>query len=194
MKTTLNLALPSSARDRYALMVWLPVAAVGLVVLVFLGTSALSDFKSLQRARSSLETVRREDSHIRGQEAALRQDLARPQLREVYRYSRVINGAIGKREFSMLRLMQNLTQLLPDDTRLDGLEIDLENPDRVVRLAVSAESEESLEKFLVNLEDSPDFADVNVLSHGLPNTNQSGGDLATVACQVRYVEKKADKP
>ena len=94
----------------------------------------------------------------------------------------------------MLRLVQRITQLLPEDTRLDGLEMDLENPDRIVRLAVSAEREESLEKFLVNLEDAPDFADVNVLSHGLPNADQSGGDLATAACQVRYVEEKANTP
>lgn len=187
MKTTLNLALPSSARERYALAWALPVGAVGLLVLVLLGVSAMSDFQSYRRARAALQKVQQEETQMRGREAALRRELERPQLREVYRYSRLINGVIGKREFSALQMLEKMTALLPVDARLDGLEMDLESPARVLRLTVSAEKEESLEKFLVNLEDSPDFADVNVLSHGLPSESESGNELATAACQVRYV-------
>jgi len=187
MKTSLNLALPASARERYALTWSLPVGAVGLIVLVLLGASAISDFRSLRRARTALDKVRQEEAQTRAQEAALRQELERPQLREIYRYSRLINGVIGKREFSTLQLMEKMTALLPGDTRLDGLGMDLESPDRMLRLAVSAEQEESLEKFLVNLEDSPDFADVSVISHGLPAEGDSGAELATAACMVRYV-------
>jgi hypothetical protein len=71
------------------------------------------------------------------------------------------------------------------------LELDIESPNRVVRLAVSAEKEESLETFLVNLEDSPDFADVNIVSHGLPDDKTEDADQATVACLVRYVGGEA---
>jgi hypothetical protein len=188
MKTTLNLAFRSSARERYAIAWSVPVGALGLIALVLLSVSAIENYQSLLRARSSLAEHRREEAQVRAQETALKQELERPQLREVYRYSRLINDVIGRREFSMLQLVTKVTQLLPEDVRLDGLELDLETNDRVVRLSVSAEKEESLEKFLVNLEDSPDFADVNVISHALPDEKgDDAGDQATVACLVRYV-------
>jgi hypothetical protein len=188
MKTTLNLAFPSSARERYAIAWSVPLGVIGLIALVLLSLSALENYRSLRLTRTSLAAAQREEAQARAQEAALRQELERPQLREVYRYSRLINDVIGHREFSMLQLVTKVTQLLPEDVRLDGLELDLETKDRVVHLSVSAEKEESLEKFLVNLEDSPDFADVNVISHAVPDQKgEEGSDQATVACLVRYV-------
>ncbi|MBI4167114.1 MAG: hypothetical protein HY508_15420 [Acidobacteria bacterium] len=188
MKTTLNLALPSSSRERYALAWSIPVGAVGLIALVLLSVSAVKDYQSLRRERASVADLQREEGRVRAQETAIRQELDRPQLREIYRYSRLINDVIGRRELSMLQLVAKVTQVLPEDVRLDGLELDLESGDRVVRLTISAEMEESLEKFLVNLENSSDFTDVNVISHGLPDEKGEGGsDLATAACLVRYV-------
>lgn len=187
MKTTLNLALPSSRRERYALAWVIPVGAIGLIALVLLSVWAVKDYQALSRGRASLAELRREEGRVRADETAIKQELDRPQLREIYRYSRLINDVIGRRDFSILQLVGKVTQLLPEDVRLDALDLDIEGPGRVVRLAVSAEKEESLEKFLVNLEDSPDFADVNVVSHGLPDEKSEEGDQATVACLVRYV-------
>jgi hypothetical protein len=187
MKTTLNLALPSSSRERYALAWAIPLCVIALLALVLMTVSAVRDYKGLRRARASLAELQRNEAKVRAEELSLRQELERPQLRDIYRYSRLINDVIGRRDFSILQLVEKVTQLLPEDVRLDGLELDVESPNRVVRLAVSAEKEESIEKFLVNLEDSVDFADVNVISHGLPGEKSDDSDLATVACQVRYV-------
>ena len=187
MKTTLNLALPTSARERYALAWAVPVAAIGLIVFVILIASAKTNYQSMRRARATLADAQREEAHVRAQEAAIKQELDRPQLREVYRYSRFINGVIGRREFSILHFVEILTPLLPGDVRLDGLDLEVASAARVVRLAVSAEKEESLERFIANLEDSPDFADVNIISHGLPEEGPYGAEPATMACQVVYV-------
>ena len=187
MKTTLNLAMPSSTRERYALAWIIPVGTLGLIALVLLSVWAVKDYRALSRARASLAELWREEARVRADETAIKQELDRPQLREIYRYSRLINDVIGRRDFSILHLVDKVTQLLPEDVRLDALELDIESPNRVVRLAVSAEKEESLEKFLVNLEDSPDFADVNIVSHGLPDEKTEDANQATVACQVRYV-------
>lgn len=187
MKTTLNLALPTSTREKYVFSWAVPVAVIGLIALIVLISSAVSNYQSMRRARATLAEAQREESQVRAQEAAIKQELERPQLHEVYRYSRFINGVIGRREFSILRLVEELTPLLPGDVRLDGLELEVANSNRVVRLAVSAEKEESLEKFVANLEDSPDFAEVSIISHGLPEEGPDGAEPATVACQVRYV-------
>ncbi len=187
MKTTLNLALPSSARERYALAWSVPVAAIGLILLVVLSVSAVTTYQSLRRARVTLSELQREEAQVRAREAALKEELERPQLYEIYRYSRFINGVIGRREFSILQLVEKVTELLPGEVRLDGLEIEIASRNPVLRFAVSAENEESLEKFLTNLEDSPDFADVSIVSHGLLEEGPDGAEPATVACIVRYV-------
>jgi hypothetical protein len=152
-----------------------------------LGATAVKDYRAMQSARLTLARSLGEEAKLQAREASLRQELERPQLKEVYRYSRLINDVIERRGFSIQGLMEKVTRLLPEDVRLDALELDLEASGRVVRLAVSAEKEESLEKFLVNLEDSPDFADVSVISHGLPDSKSEDHDLATAACTVRYV-------
>ena len=179
--------MPSSTRERYALSWIIPVGGIGLIALVLLSVWAVKDYRALSRARASLAELRREEARVRADEVAIKQELDRPQLREIYRFSRLINDVIERRDFSILQLVDKVTQLLPEDVRLDALEVDIESPNRVVRLAVSAEKEESLEKFLVNLEDSPDFTDVNVVSHGLPDDKTEDADQATVACLVRYV-------
>src|SRR5262245_41698802 len=130
MKTTLNLALPTSARERYALALAVPVAAIALVTLIVLIVIAVTNYQSMQRARSTLAEAQREDARVRAKEAAIKIELERPELREVYRYSRFINGVIDERQFSILKLVGILTPLLPNDVRLDGLELDVSSVDR----------------------------------------------------------------
>jgi Tfp pilus assembly protein PilN len=187
MKTTLNLAAPTSTRERYALVWAIPLAVIGLAALVLLTVSAVGNYKDFRRARAAVLEVQREEARVRAQEAALRKELERPQLREVYRHTRFINGVIGRRQFSILQLVDKVTKLLPGEVRLEGLGLRMEVKNHVLRLAVSANDEESLEKFLINLEDSPDFADVTIISQGLPEEDAEGGVPATISCSVRYV-------
>jgi hypothetical protein len=187
MKITFNLATPSSARERYALAWAIPVAVLGLAMLVFLPVTSVQSYNAVRRARASVAEMQREEAQVRAQEAALRAELERPQLREVYRHTRFINGVIERRKFSILQLVDKLTRLLPGEVRLEGLGLRIEEKARVVRLAVSANDEESLEKFLVNLEDSPDFAEVTIISQGLPEEDAEGSLPATVSCTVHYV-------
>ena len=192
MKTTLNLATPSSARERYALAWAIPTAVLGLAVLVVLTVSAVKNYRALRRARASVVEVQREESQARAQEAALRQELDRPQLRDIYRHTRFINGVIDRRHFSILALVEKVTKLLPGEVRLEGLGLRMEEREQVLRLAVSANDEESLEKFLINLEDSPDFADVTIISQGLSEEDAEGSEPATVSCTARYVGGGSD--
>jgi Tfp pilus assembly protein PilN len=187
MKTTLNLATPSSARERYALAWAIPVAVLGLGVLVFLTVASVRSYKALRQARASLTDIQREEAQVRGREAALRAELERPQLREVYQHTRFINEVIDRRQFSIPQLVDEVTKLLPGDVRLDGLGLRMEEKPLVVRLAVSANDEQALEEFLVNLEDSPHFAEVTIVSQELPEEDAEGAAPATVSCTAHYV-------
>ncbi len=186
MKITANLAHPSSARERYGLTWAIPAAAVAFVVLILLSAVAISNFRVYRRVRRTTLEIQQEEARLRDQDAALRRELDRPQLRETYRKSGFINHAIDRRAFSVTELMEKVTKLLPDDVRLEGFALTHHGPDRLVRLAVSGTSEQQIEKFVINLEDSPDFTDVTIVSQGLPKEGP-GGEPPSVACSARYV-------
>ncbi len=187
MKITLNLGTPSSARERYALAWAIPVAVVGLIVLVALCVVGVKNYKAYGRVRASVAAVEREEAQVRAREAALRAELERPQLREIYRNAHFINGVIERRKFSIVQFVDNVRKLLSDDVRLDALGLSVAEENRVVRLAVSAESDEALEKFVIRLEDSPDFTDITIVSQGLSQQGPDVDEPATVACTARYV-------
>ena len=187
MKITLNLGTPSSVRERYALAWAVPVVVVGVIVLVAFCVVGVKNYKAYGRVRASVATVEREEAQVRTREAALRAELERAHLREIYRNAHFINSVIARREFSIVRLVDKVTELLSDEVRLDALGLSVADKDRVVRLAVSAESDEALEKFVIRLEDSPDFADATIVSQGLSQEGPDVDELATVACTARYV-------
>lgn len=192
MKVTLNLATAASARVRYGLSWAIPTAVVGLAFLVVLCVMAVGNFRAFRRVSRSGAEERVEEARMREKEAALRRELERPQLREIYRQTGFINAVIGRRRFALTDLVDKVTKLLPGDVRLDGFSLTNVGKDRMVRLAVAAENEEDIEKFLVNLEDSPDFTEVTILNQGLAQKGDEG-EPATVSCSVRYVEGAAEE-
>ncbi len=192
MKVTLNLATASSARVRYGLSWAIPTAAVGLAFLVVLCVMAVGNFRAYRRVSRSGAEERAEEAGMREKEAALRRELERPQLREIYRQTGFINGVIDRRRFALTDLVDKVTKLLPANVRLDGLSLTNVGKDRILRLAVAAQSEEEIEKFLVNLEDSPDFTEVTILNQGLAQKGDEE-EPATVSCSVRYVGGPAEE-
>jgi len=192
MKVTLNLATASSARVRYGLSWAIPTAVVGLAFLVVLCVMAVGNFRAYRRVSRSGAEERAEEAGMREKEAALRRELERPQLREIYRQTGFINGVIDRRRFALTDLVDKVTKLLPANVRLDGLSLTNVGKDRILRLAVAAQSEEEIEKFLVNLEDSPDFTEVTILNQGLAQKGDEE-EPATVACSARYVGGPAEE-
>lgn len=191
MKITLNLSIAPSRRQRYALAWAVPtsvLAAAGLVLLTFLAVRNFREYRSARRERLDLQQV---ETKMREQETALKKNLERPQLREMYRQAQFVNGLISQKRSSLPELAEKVSKLLPGQARLDGLALANSGNARTVRLAVAANSEEDIEKFLGNLEDSSDFTDVTVLSQGVAQEAEEGGGRApapvTVVCTARYL-------
>jgi Tfp pilus assembly protein PilN len=162
------------------------LAAAGLVLLTFLAVRNFREYRSARRERLDLQQV---ETKMREQETALKKNLERPQLREMYRQAQFVNGLISQKRSSLPELAEKVSKLLPGQARLDGLALANSGNARTVRLAVAANSEEDIEKFLGNLEDSSDFADVTVLSQGVAQEAEEGGGRApvTVVCTARYL-------
>jgi hypothetical protein len=186
MKITLNLATMPGARARYALAWTVPTIVIGVAALVLLSVAGARNFREYRAVRRSVAELQQVEAQVREQEMALRRDLERPQLRDMYRQTQFVNALIGRKQFSVSGLFEKVTPLLPAEVRLSGLTLTHAGKDLEVRFAVVGSSEEAVEKFLANLEDSRDFADVAILNQGFA---QEGAEHepVSISCSARYL-------
>jgi hypothetical protein len=186
MKIDLNLAVAPSPRERYALAWAAPTALVGLAALVLLSLSALRTYREYRKVDGAVEELRAQEAKSRGREAELRRELERPQLREIFRSVRFVNGLIERKQSTVSELVERVAKLLPPQARLIGLELGESGGNPVVRMAVAGKSEEALEKFLSNLENSDNFSEVAIISQGFAPEG-SEGEPVRLACSARYL-------
>lgn len=193
MKISLNLAIAPSPRERYALAWAIPTGVLAAAGLVLLSLFALRNYREYRRAHQALAELQQVETKMREHEASLKRELERPQLDAMFRQAQFVNGVIDQRRFSLTGLAQKVTRLLPGQTRLDAFALTHSGKNPAVRLSVSGKNDEDIEKFLENLEDSSDFADVSVLSQGVAAEAEEGGGQApvTVVCAARYVGGEA---
>ncbi len=189
MKITLNLATSRSPYERYSLAWVAPVALVALTALVVLSVSAWHRFGEYRRVEHSLQDLEEREAFLRGREMALKNELGRAEFREVSRQAQYVNSLIDKKQLSLTELVEKVSKLLPAGVRLAGLAL-LPGPgEPVVRFVIVGNNEEAAENFLGNLEDSPDFKNVTILSQGIEEGG-AGGPGPTLACSAQYVGGK----
>src|SRR3974390_2817097 len=104
MNISVNLSISAGPRERYALAWALPVtllAAAALVYIVFSLAGSLKDYRRYHRELSDLQDQERQ---LNVREVKIRQELTRPQSREVLRQAQFINTLIDRRHFSLTAL------------------------------------------------------------------------------------------
>lgn len=185
MRITLNLSTAPSSRERYALAWALPVSLLGVAILVLLATSTLHGYREYRRVHRALLELQTAEARLRAREAALKQELERPQAQGVYRGVRFVNALIDQKRFSLAELTERVTKLLPPQVRLAGLALGEQGNEPVVRFTIVGNSEEAVEKFLTNLEDSSYFKNVAILNQGFEQEGSAGGGV-TIACTAQY--------
>jgi hypothetical protein len=190
MKLTLNLSATPSPHERYALAWALPTAAVALAGLVFLSFIGARNFREYRRVHREVLEAEQTEGRLRSQEMTLRRELEQPQLRKVYRQVQFVNSLIARKQFSLTELTEKVSKLLPGEARLTGMALSHGEKQSVVRFTVAGNSEEAVETFLSNLEDSADFADVAILNQGFSQGGAGQGPV-TIACAARYVGGRA---
>lgn len=185
MKITLNLSVAPSAHERYALAGALPVALLGLVVLVWLSLSALHSYRDYRKAHRALLEVQAAEARLRTRETALKGELEQPGSQQVYRGVRFVNALIDQKRFSLAELTEQVTKLLPPQVRLAGMALAAGGNEPVVRFTIVGNSEEAVEKFLINLEDSSYFRYVAIINQGFEQEGSAGGPVR-IACTAQY--------
>jgi Tfp pilus assembly protein PilN len=186
MKITLNLSTPRSFRERYALAWAVPVAVLGLAGMVACLVAAFQAARDYRRYHAGVVKLEVQESALRASEAALKNEFERPESRQVVRESQYLNSLIDRKRFSVTEFVEKVTKLLPASARLNGLAMTAPGADPLVRFSVVGQSEDAIETFLTNLEDSPDFREVAIISQGLQQQGPGGGPVS-IDCTARYV-------
>ncbi len=189
MKITLNLSPAASAHDRYALTWAVPATLVGLVALALLGRASLHEYREHLGIQKQLSEVQMRTEELRNQEAAIRKKLEDPAYRKLLLQAQFVNKLIDQRVLSLTELSARLAGLLPEDAHLTGLALTSPKKpgeDYLLRLGITAKSEDAIDTFLNDLEDAPDFKDVSITNQGFQEEGSQAQQIILL-CTARYL-------
>jgi len=186
MRVTLNLAIPPSARERYALLWAIPATLLGIAGLVLIILFSDRTYREYRVVHASVARYQDRDNALRAQEMALRRVLEEPASRRLLNDVQFINALIEAKQVSLTSLAADITELIPDDVRLSALAMQPDGHELAVRFVITGKNAEAIERFLSDLEDSPHFKDVAIINEGLEETG-ADTELENIACTAHYV-------
>jgi len=186
MRVTLNLAIPPSARERYALLWAIPATLLGIIGLVLIILFSVRSYRQYKVVHASVVRYQDRDNAVRAQEMALRRVLEEPATRRLLNDVQFVNGLIEAKQLSFTSLAADITELIPDDVRLSALAMAPDGRELGVRFVITSKNAEAIERFLSSLEDSPHFKDVAISNGGLEETG-ANTELENIACSAHYV-------
>jgi Tfp pilus assembly protein PilN len=191
VKVALNLAIPPSAHERYALYWAIPATLLGVTGLAFLLSFTVRSFREYRAVQKSVAELQGRENTLRAQEMALRKQLEEPESRRLLNDVQFVNELIEKKRFSLTGLAADITDLIPDEVRLTGLGLVPEGQELAVRFVITGKSEEAIESFLSDLEDSPHFKDVRIINQGFEQTG-ADSELENIACSAHYLAGESE--
>jgi Tfp pilus assembly protein PilN len=186
MRVALNLAIPASARERYALYWAIPATFLGVTGLAFLLLFTVRSFREYRGVRASVAGYQERENALRAQEMALRRQLEEPQARRLLNDVQFVNALIEEKRISLTGLASDITDLIPDEVQLTTLALAPDGQELAVRFVITGKSEEAVERFLSNLEDSPHFKDVAIINEGFEESGASS-QVENIACTAHYL-------
>jgi len=186
MRVALNLAIPPSARERYALYWAIPATLLGLAGLAFLLLASVRSYREYRAVQKSIAKYQVRENSLRAQEVALRRQLEERQSRPLLDNVQFVNALIEQKRISLTDLATEVTELIPDEVRLAALAMAPDGQELAVRFLIMGKNEEALERFLSNLEDSPHFKDVAITNAGFGEAGASP-EVENIACTAHYL-------
>ena len=191
MKVVLNLAIPPRARERYALYWAIPATLLGVTGLAFLLLFTVRSFREYRAVQKSVAEHQGRENTLRAQEMALRKQLEEPESRRLLDDVQSVNALIEKKRISLTGLATDITDLMPEEVRLTGLALAPDGQELAVRFVITGKSEEAIESFLSDLEDSPHFKDVAIINQGFEEAG-TPSELENIACAAHYLPGESE--
>jgi Tfp pilus assembly protein PilN len=186
MRVVLNLAIPPSARERYALFWAIPATLLGLTVLAFILLLSVRSYREYKVVQNSVAEYQERDNAVRAREMALRRQLEEPATRRLLDDVQFVNGLIEQKRVSLTGLTADITDLIPDDVRLSALAMTPDGQELALRFVITGKDAKAIERFLSNLEDSPHFKDVAIINEGFEQAGTTS-ELENIACTAHYL-------
>ena len=186
MRVVLNLAIPPSAHERYALFWAVPASLLGMAGLAFLLSASVRSYREYKTAQKSVAEYQQRENSLRVQEMELRRQLEEPQSRRFLADVQFVNALIEEKRVSLTGLTADITGLIPDGVRLSALSMAPDGQQLGIRFVITAKNEQAVEDFLSGLEDSPHFKDVAITNEGFEEAGTSS-ELENIACTAHYV-------
>jgi len=186
MKVNLNLARAQGFRQRHLVAWSVPVLAIAVILMLRMIVGAEANLGEYRGVRASADKEAGRQMDLLTREAGLHRKLDEPDNRALLNEVHFINELIDERRLSFGELTDKVTALLPPQARLAGLSMPDATGDPLVHFAIEGSSEEPVETFLTNLENSPDFKDLIITNQGFEE-KESGGAPVSITCSARYV-------
>jgi hypothetical protein len=186
MRILLNLAVPPSAHERYALFWAVPATLLGIAGLAFIMVLSLRSHREFKVVQKSVAEYQERDDALRAQEMALRRKLEEPEIRRLLSDVQFVNALIEQKQVTLTGVAAHITELIPGDVRLSALAMAPEGQELALRFVITGKNAQAIERFLSNLEDSPHFKDVAIINEGFEESGASS-ELENIACTAHYL-------
>jgi len=186
MRILLNLAVPPSAHERYALFWAVPATLLGIAGLAFIMVLSLRSHREFKVVQKSVAEYQERADALRAQEMALRRKLEEPEIRRLLSDVQFVNALIEQKQVTLTGVAAHITELIPGDVRLSALAMAPEGQELALRFVITGKNAQAIERFLSNLEDSPHFKDVAIINEGFEESGASS-ELENIACTAHYL-------
>jgi len=186
MRVALNLAIPPSAQERYALVWAIPATLLGIAGLVLIILFSLRTYRQYQVVEKSVADYQERADAVRAQEMAVRRQLDEPESRRLRENVQFVNSLIEQKQVSLTGMIADIADLIPEDVRLSSLAMAPDKNGLALRFVITGKNAGAIESFLSNLEDSPHFKDVAIINEGFEVAGASA-ELENIACTALYL-------
>ena len=186
MRIVLNLAIPPSAHERYALLWAVPATLLGIAGLALILMFSLRSYREYKVVQKSVDEHQERDNAVRAREMAVRKQLDDTESRRLLDDVKFVNGLIEQKQVSLTGLAADITELIPDNVRLSALAMAPDGQELALRFVITGKDAKAVELFLSNLENSPHFKDVAIINEGFEETSTTS-QLENIPCTAHYI-------
>ena len=154
-----------------------------MVLILLFSSRSYRQYKVVQ---TSVAQYQDRDNALRAQEMAARSQLEQPANRKLLNDVQFVNALIEAKQVTVTSVAADITELIPEDVRLKSLAMVPDGNELALHFVIAGKDAEAIEEFLSDLEDSPHFKDVAIITGGLEET-VANSELESVACTAHYV-------
>jgi Tfp pilus assembly protein PilN len=185
MKVRLNLATSPLVSNRPFIVGGMGVGVLALLALFLLSWRAYGIWNGQREFQVRQVALQNQISSLQQQRMALQNFFDQPENAQRRQRAAYLNGLIQQRAFPWIKIFMDLEKTLPEGVRVVSVEPKLAGDNVQLKFVVGAATDEGKLKFLHQLETSPEFSDIRVLTESRP-VRPGDTDRVMLELQAQY--------